>query len=228
MNNAASVLIYSCDKYSDVWKPFFTLFWRYWDCPFPVYLATETKKYEDLAVTTINKQADTWTERMKATVDEIPTKYVIGMCEDFFFRRKVKQAQIYDCMEIMERDERIANFNFEKDYDGASGAYYAGYGKKPNGNNYQKSCQPTLWRRSILSELLDVKLDPWQWELSKTPEKYDYYVYTGSLDNLVFQYGLIDHNPFGIVKGKWVEEDVKPLFRKEHIDIDLNERGIWK
>ena len=70
-----SVLIYSCDSYSDVWKPFFTLFWRYWNCEYPVYLATETKKCAELGVMTINKQADTWTERMKQTVDEIPTDF---------------------------------------------------------------------------------------------------------------------------------------------------------
>jgi len=36
-----SILIPSCDKYSDLWRPFFTLFWRHWpDCPFPVYLGS--------------------------------------------------------------------------------------------------------------------------------------------------------------------------------------------
>ena len=39
-----SVLIYSCDKYSDVWGPFFTLFFRYWKCPYQVYVATESEQ----------------------------------------------------------------------------------------------------------------------------------------------------------------------------------------
>ena len=220
-----SVLIYSCDSYSDVWKPFFTLFWRYWNCEYPVYLATETKKCAELGVMTINKQADTWTERMKQTVDEIPTDFVIGMCEDFFLRRNVRQNVIDDCLRFMVQNPNVANMNFEKDCDGASGGCFAGFGIKPNGRNYQKSCQPTLWRKSALSELLDVKLDPWEWELSATPEKYDCYVFTGGLDDLTFEYGLVDHNPFGIVKGKWVKDDVGPLFAKEHIDIDFTKRG---
>ena len=220
-----SVLIYSCDAYSDVWTPFFTLFFRYWDCPNNVYLATETKSYTEHGVITINKKADTWTERIRETVKEIPSKYVLGMCEDMFFRRKVNDSRINDCIEIMESNERIANFNFEKDYEGAKNGCYAGFGKKPNGRAFQKSCQPTLWRKSALLELLDVKMNPWEWEESETPDKYDYYVFTGELDNLVFQYGLIDHNPFGVVKGKWYANDVKPLFEREGIDIDLNERG---
>jgi hypothetical protein len=36
-----AVIVVSCDLYSDVWKPFFTLFFKYWnDCPFPVYLTS--------------------------------------------------------------------------------------------------------------------------------------------------------------------------------------------
>ena len=128
----------------------------------------------------------------------------------------------------MDRDEIIANFNFEKDYNGARGGYYAGFGLKPIGRHFQKSCQPTLWRKSALLELLNVKMSAWEWEESDAPDKYDYYIYTGSIENLVFEYGYRHKGWFGIRKGKWVEEDVKPLFQKEHIDIDLNERGFWK
>lgn len=225
MNNT-SVLIYSCDAYSDVWNPFFTLFWRYWDCPFPVYLTTETKKCHEPAVMTLNTQGDTWTERIRKAVEEIPTKYVICMCEDMFFRREVKQDVIEKCIQGMETNELAANFNFEKDYNGAVGGYYAGFGKKPSGRNFQKSCQPTLWRRSVLLELLDVKMNPWEWEESEALEMYEYYAFTGEINDLVFEYGYRHGDWFGIRKGKWYEADVKPLFEKEHINIDLNERGI--
>lgn len=220
-----SVLIYSCDKYSDVWEPFFALFFRYWDCPYQVYITAETKVCEFPGVKTINTDAPTWTERMKKAVDAIPTEYVIGMCEDFFFRRKVKQQTINNCLLSMMTDESIACFNFEKDYDGAKGGNVLDFALKPPGHSFQKSCQPTLWRKSILSELLDTKLDPWKWEDSPTTEKYKFYVYTGSLDGLTFDYGLYKRNKFGIVQGKWYEADVKPLFKREGILVDLSIRG---
>ena len=93
-----SVLIYSCDKYADVWGPFFTLFYRYWDCPYPVYVTAESEQCLLPEVMTINTDESTWTERIKAAVDQIPTKYVIGMCEDMFFRRKVDQITIDNCL----------------------------------------------------------------------------------------------------------------------------------
>jgi hypothetical protein len=49
-----SVLVVSCDAYQDLWKPFFSCFFKFWpDCPFPVYLGANFKKYEDDRVQTI-------------------------------------------------------------------------------------------------------------------------------------------------------------------------------
>ena len=42
-----SVLVMSCDAYSDIWEAFNTLFKRYWDCPYKVYFGTETKDNKD-------------------------------------------------------------------------------------------------------------------------------------------------------------------------------------
>ena len=223
-----SVLIYSCDKYSDAWGPFFTLFFRYWNCPYPVYLAAEKEQCLLPEVKTINTEAETWTERMHQAVSEIPTPYIIGMCEDMFLRQKVRQEIINLCIERMDRHDNIACFNFEKDYDGAKESGFASFGKKPPGHNFQKSCQPTLWRKSILLELLDCKLDPWKWEDAPTTDKYDFYVYTGGLGGLTFDYGLYKRNKFGIVQGKWYGPDVRPLFEKEGIDIDLSIRGVME
>lgn len=227
--NDVSVLIYSCDKYSDIWGPFFTLFFRYWDCPYQVYLATESEQCLLPNVKTINTEGDTWTERIREAVSQIPTEYVIGMCEDFFFRRPVKQYIIDSCLTHIKRFQNIACFNFEKDYDGAySTGLYSCFGKKPPGHNFQKSCQPSLWRKSILMELLDCQMDPWEWEESDTTERYDFYIYTGHPEGMAFDYGYKHGSWFGIRKGKWVIEDVGPLFNKEGINIDLSQRGAYK
>ena len=44
-NSQYAVVVSSCDAYSDAWKPFFKLFFKYWsDCPFPIYLVTNTRE----------------------------------------------------------------------------------------------------------------------------------------------------------------------------------------
>ena len=42
---SCAVVVCSCDKYSDLWDPYFELFKKFWaDCPYPVFLNTETKR----------------------------------------------------------------------------------------------------------------------------------------------------------------------------------------
>lgn len=222
-----SVLIYSCDKYSDVWGPFFTLFFRYWLCPYEVYLVTESEQCLVPDVKTINANG-VWTERVQKAVREIPTKYIIGMCEDFFFRRKVDQTIIDACVMYMEHDHRAGCFNFEKEFEPGCELLpspYPFFGKKPRGNHFQKSCQPTLWRRDYLLEMLDCKLDPWEWEWQERDYPLNHYIWNGPPEQTAFEYGYHDRQWFGIFQGKWIEDDVGPLFAREGIGIDLNIRG---
>lgn len=222
-----SVLIYSCDKYSDIWGPFFTLFFRYWECPYQVYLVTETEQCLVPEVKTINAEGE-WTDCMRQALEQIDTEYVIGMCEDFFMRRKVRQDVIDGCIDKMDKNHDIACFNFEKEYDWVLPSDYSGFGRKPDNGAYRLSCQPTLWRRETLIKLLPPNLNAWQWELSSgsAPNEYEYYIWTGSEDDLVFEYGYHNNQWVGVCKGKWVARDVVPLFEKEGIDIDYSIRGF--
>lgn len=220
-----SVLIYSCDNYSDVWKPFFTLFFKYWNCQYSVYITTESKKCDFKNVITLNTTGNKWTDRIRKAVECIPTKYIIGMCEDMFLRQPVRQEIIDYCIWEMEKDVSIANFNFEKSHTPTEESEYNNFGRKVCDYDYQKSCQPTLWRKDMLLKLLNVSQDPWEWETSETSQDYKYYVWTGDENELVFEYGYHE-SWFGIQKGKWVLDDVKPLFEKEGIDIDYSIRGF--
>ena len=220
-----SVLVYSCDSYADVWEPFFTLFFKYWDCPYNVYLTTETLQYPDERVITLNHKGQ-WTDRIRAAVQDIPTKYIIGMCEDMFIRKPVRQDVIERCYFRMNSDSRIASFNFEREYDWCMPSVYKDFGEKLCNSIYRKSCQPTLWRKDVLEEYLSVSLPPWDWELSPTPNKYRHFIFVGDEKDLVFEYGYRHNQWFGIRKGNWVEQDVVPLFEREKISVDYSIRGF--
>lgn len=41
-----TVLLSTCDSYEDTWNPFFKLMNKYWeDCPYDVFINTESKNY---------------------------------------------------------------------------------------------------------------------------------------------------------------------------------------
>ena len=59
MKNKCIVLVNSCDAYSDTWYPFFKLLKKYWpNREFPVFLNTESKKYEYEDIVKIAKEQD--------------------------------------------------------------------------------------------------------------------------------------------------------------------------
>ena len=80
------ILILSCDKYNDLWGPFFTLFWQYWpDHSFKVYLGSNLLVYNDPRVKTIDIGEDNnWSHGLLKILELIDTPYIILMLEDFF------------------------------------------------------------------------------------------------------------------------------------------------
>ena len=88
-----AVLVCSCDKYEDTWIPFFTLMKKYWsDCPYQIYLNTETKQYKDklgMGVITLNSRPKySWSKRLKNCLRQIDSQFVILILDDFFFSLK--------------------------------------------------------------------------------------------------------------------------------------------
>jgi len=222
--NDTSILVLSCDAYEDLWEPFFTLKSRYWNCDYKTYIATETKLCEYAIALRHNYPISQWTTRIRKSLEEIPTKYVIVMCDDFFIRKKVRTDIIENC--IYEMKDDIACFSFEQEYAPTLLSKFFGFRLKPQNSEYLNTCQATLWDREKLIERLQDEQNPWEWEEAKVNSPYKHFVslYDGEW---IIDYG---HDYFGkwsgVCKGKWVREDVVPLFEKENIEVDFSVRGF--
>jgi len=101
---------------------------------------------------------------------------------------------------------------------------YYGFRLKPNRSKYLNSCQASVWNRKILIERLKGNHTAWEWELMNVDSPYKHYV---NSSDYIIDYGYRGHW-FGIRKGKWVKEDVVPLFEKEQTQIDFTERGFYE
>jgi hypothetical protein len=216
-NNDVSILVLSCDKYEVCWDPFFKLKEKYWKCDYPVYIATETK---DCVRAKALKFTGSWTSRIRRSLEQIPTKYVIIMCEDFFIRRPVDQKRIDYCVDHFDQD--TATFSFETPYAQTLPSDKTGFKLKPNRSPYLMSCQPSIWNRRILIEFLSKDMTPWEWEMQRISSPYKFYI---NSDKLIIDVGYNDeqgrHRLYGVVKGEWYLRDVEPLFKKEGINVDL-------
>lgn len=228
MNTDVSILVLSCDAYEDIIGPFFILKERYWsDCPYKTYISTETKEFSQATTLTHNYTLNRWTRRIKESLMDIDSKYVILMDSDFYIRQPVDQKRIDYCIESFDCD--TATFSFELEYAPTYPSKKDGFRLKPNKSPYLCSCQPSIWDREKLISLLQKDMNPWQWERQIIDTPFKHYVNSG---NVIIDIGYYLPNGkkhwYGVRKGKWVEDDVVELFKKENIGIDFSKRGFYK
>lgn len=224
--NDLSILVCSCDNYEDIWMPFFKLFNKYVPNNINVYITTETK--ECPYAKTIKKQYSLAerTARIRETLKEISTKYVIVMDEDCFISENININEIKKCIEYMEKDNTIAQFNFEPTFDiNDKECEYEGWLKRNNKAPYLNSFQPSIHNREILIERLSQGIDGWEWEMQEVDTEYS--IYISKKENRVIKYGKELNPIFGIFRGKWYKPHVVPLFEKENIEIDYEKRGFY-
>ena len=88
-----AVAVLSCDGYSDLWRGFFDYFWSAWpDCPYPVFLFSNTVSFDDERVVTVLSGEDrSWSESLDTCLHQIDSELVIVFQDDFFLHGPVSQ-----------------------------------------------------------------------------------------------------------------------------------------
>ena len=83
-HNDVVILVPSWDGYQDVWQPFFHCFFKYWpDCPYPVFLGSNSLSYPDSRVSPILIGPDIdYSSNLIAMLDHIDQDWVIIFTED--------------------------------------------------------------------------------------------------------------------------------------------------
>ena len=79
------ILVVSCDKYADCWTPFSDCMRKFWpDCPYPVYLCTESGEPENGAVYSkvFHEQTQIWTARVRKACEKIKESHILVVLED--------------------------------------------------------------------------------------------------------------------------------------------------
>ena len=92
MNNKCTLLVNTCDDYSDLWDLFFKALKIQWpDCNMPIIMNTEKKAYqndEDIKVVNCEnpRKKDCWGRRYKEALRQVNTPYVFPVLEDYVLK----------------------------------------------------------------------------------------------------------------------------------------------
>ncbi len=169
-----SLLIVSCDKYSDLWKPFFNLLWKYWpDLSFDTYLLSNNQVFHDSRVNGICVGNDkNWSHGLVKALEEINTTYVVLMLEDFFLQQPVDNNRIQECVKSIadlngNMLRLIPNPGPDKSISESSLI-----GKITPNSPYRVSTQAAIWKKSALMTILKDGESAWEFEINGTERSF--------------------------------------------------------
>lgn len=239
LSNKITIMVNSCDSYEDLWIPFFTLLKKYWNPEkIRIILNTESKHFsmDGLTIDCVHfSKGSQYGERMLHALEQIKTEYILLLLDDFFLRKPADTAMIAQILSWMDKDGDIACFNTEAIpvYADWELDKYPGFRRVPPGTQYALNMQAAVWRTRMLKQFWMPEVSPWEWEAYCNLLQYKYpknKIYcTTDFQNSFLDYGhhrIAD--VWAVVRGKWVLEDVNPLFEKENINVDLSKRGYYK
>ena len=230
-----TIVINTCDAYSDVWELFFKAFEEYWkDCEYKIVLNTEKLKCNLSNVITHNfnetSTLDNWGKRFKQTLQDIDSDFVIMLYDDFILEENVNQNKIKQCITWLEdeKNKNICAFYFihsqNKNIDDRK---FDGFECLPLKAEYKLNSAPAIWRRERLINFINDNDSPWAWELFGSYRTYNkqsifYSVKKEYEDIYPYNYSMGG----AIYRSKWVSSVVVPLVEKYKLDLDLSSRGL--
>ncbi len=218
---SCAVLVMSCDAYQDLWLPFFTLFWRYWsDCPFPVYLGTNTANYQNSRVTTLPVGDHEWSKRLRLCLEQIDADYVLLLLEDYFLNEPISTKSIRRNLEALDALAGIVLrlYPLPTGPDIAVPGH-AGIGVIHPLAPYRMSAQPSIWNRLELLQLLvdDESIWDFEWQGSVRSRERSGGFY--ATEGKAFPHRHV------VERGEWFWNAAR-YFGKQQIGCDLTARPV--
>lgn len=201
-SNNIAVLVNSCDKYSDIWPVFFHLFFKYWpDCPYPIYLGSNNKTYDDPRVINLCVGPDkNWADTTREMLKMLPENNILWFLDDFFLYNKVSTSEVNDFYNRF----LTLNANYLRlQRDGGSeqlkriiDEYLV---EILPGDEYRTSLGNAFWNRITMLNLLKSGESPWEMEFNGSQRSDIFNGFYASRKD-VFQ------RINGLERGKWLRE----------------------
>ncbi|MCF6764280.1 hypothetical protein L3V82_00745 [Thiotrichales bacterium 19S3-7] len=205
-NSQLAVVVFSCDKYADLWPIFFRCFFDFWqDCPYNIYLIANEKKYQDSRVTTVLSGNDTdWSSSVRRSLEQVPERNYLFFFEDILLASKVDSAKFKAIFDFYLTEN--VNYLRLRPNPKPTIKYNDQYGVISAGDMYRTSLVLTVWKKEVFFDLLKDGESAWQFEIcgSIRSDKFDQFYSTWKS---FFNYIHV------VERGKWINAEYKKLTR---------------
>lgn len=222
-NADVSLVVVSHDGFADVWPGFFKMLFRHWpDRPYPLYLISNAKTFDDARVTPLLVGDDrSWSQTLAAGLQRISTPYVLLTLEDFYLTAPVDSAALARLHQVMVDSggaylRVMANPKPDQPHPDR-----LDIGLISPGAPYRTSTQMAFWDRAALLSLLREEKSAWDFELkgSRRSDKLPMSFLSISTASSPITYRHV------VYRGKWLPDairDLEPL----GLTFDLSKRLV--
>lgn len=175
VNNNMTIIVVSCDEYADMWDNFFFCKEKYWpDCPYPIVLANNSIMYKREGVETINCGDESqWSNRTRIVLNQIQTKYVCFVLEDFYFSSSINTEHFESAISLMEKDNisyyKLLSLSKIKTPNYRIIPYLR---EIPDNLPYGISLMAAIWEKDFfLDKIGNGNYNPWKFEVDRIKEE---------------------------------------------------------
>lgn len=221
-------MVVSCDKYADLWDPFFHSLRKNWpDCPYAVYLVTNHKDYNAPGVTVIKVGDDlSYSDNLEAAISQITEPWTILWLEDIFIAKPVDTHRLQDIIaqaQALPVGYLKLSTDLPLSYDGAPGQEI---GPLPKGIRYRSAIGLSLYNVETLKKLLIPGASAWDLDKSTLSNDLDEAFYA-----LTSKAARRPPIPIlnAVIKGRWQRPAISFL-RNEgfaHLIKNRERLGLW-
>jgi len=187
------------------------LFHINWEnCPYPVVLNTEKKKYkcDYMDVKVINNMEEcTWSNRLLSVLKEIKSEYIFLLLEDFFLDKPFDSVMFNKVLEYMKLHKEIGITHISqtnKPHDETDDLLW-----ERNYERYHIVITAILYRKDFLMKILRKNESPWEFEryagvrAKRMSEKVMQY---NEKYPVIYSYNHSLYDGTAISNGKWMQK----------------------
>lgn len=229
-NKELAIIVYSCERNSDMWPIFSFLFRKYWaNCPFEVILVTDSYRGKPQGGVYVNEEKENifskivvcdadWSRMIRAAIDAAGTCFVSLWMDDYLLCDYVQEHVMEDYIEIM-RQYGAANIRLlsPETWTELIVTDRKGIGIWKPGTAYSMSTQVGIWDVEFLKHYIKDGWSAWDFERKGSIEIQDKEHPLLVVMDYVFPYEE------GVRRGKWMDNGVR-LCRRNNIELDFSRR----
>lgn len=171
LRDKITCLIFSCDKFSDLWEGNLKMFRENWpDRDFETYIVTDKhseRTFPDAKVIAAGDNVE-WTDRLKYALQFVKTKYVFLTLDDYFLIKPVSSARIEQYVDLMEHGgyDYIRFFKRPKSATRDELSNFKGVYNVDNSHMYSVNLYSCLWTKDFLAYTVKEPRTPWDYEVN--------------------------------------------------------------